>query len=274
MLSRNSLLLFTALNLGAFSSALFAADIQCDSKQTFCMIKDRRLVIGDEVAIMNTEKEVVAFAEVAGMKGEKRRVNVTKKLGDIHEGASVRYINPEHSASLEKHYTLYKAPSRIKAGAGIGLSSMNLAEDTQAFSVDGYAQYRWRYGVQLVGRVNFFTASGTAIDVENDDQEETFSIQGLSVMPGIAYELLPKQAFSFRNELAVGATYISASVSGNSFPRSLDKLNEGVGGVARFGSSVVYNRLGEWHPDVTVAFLKIMDARSTTLSVGVTRKVK
>jgi len=266
-----TVLVFTGLFA---TSAALAETLQCDQKQTFCLTSNRRLVVGDAVGIFNADKELVATGEVVSMRAAKRKIEINKRLGAIRKGDKVRRLETDVSADPTQAFPVYKEPARIVGGAAAGLTRINLAENTSAYSAGGFGQYRWRKNIQLVARAHFFTASGIAVDTSNGDEEEAFSAQGLTLLPGLAYEIFAKRTWSLRGEAGIGASFVSLNTSGNASPKSLEKVNSGVGLGARLGTSVLYNRLGDWHPEMAFEFMKIHDSRATTVAFGIMREIR
>lgn len=262
----------TLISLLGLSGNASADDLRCNQKQSFCVTKNKRLTIGDKVAIFNRHDEVVAVAEVRGMQGRQRRLNIERRLGMITRGSKARQIQNEQIGSLEKHYRLYEQPAQKSAGGSIGLLNLNIAS-TDAYAADGFWQMRWRRGVLLVGRVQGFTASGVATDVDTSENVD-FQLYGLTLLPGVAYEFFEKKPISVRPEFNLGLTYINQSVSGSANPRALDRVGAGFGLAARVGADLIYHMKKNWSPMVTVAANQINDSRGTIIGLGAVLKLK
>jgi hypothetical protein len=261
-------LLLTSLLFSSMPLIAEEATLRCDAKQSFCTIENRRLIVGDDVAIVSEDDELVALGEVESMDGRTRKIQIKKKYGNITKNDRIRRVANQGEA--EKSYKQIKAPGRLSIGGSLGLTPMNIASDAMAYSVEGIGEYLWKQGIYLVGRGHFFSASGTIDDAGQGEETESYSAQGLVAMGGVTYHLFAKNPVFIRPEVDLGLAYSSVS-SGSS---SLDKLGSGIGIAARLGVDAVYTGLGEWLPYATLGFEIINSARATTVGIGLMRDLK
>jgi len=271
-----SLISLTMIGFSSLVSTLGFAeeDIKCDHEQSYCVTKNRRLIYGDKVGIFNSDNEVVAIAEVTHMEGENRKLVIKQRNGQISKGQNVRLLDENVADNPSKIYKIYKQPTKIKAGLGLGIANMNLAEEVSTYVFDAFGDYRYKGNWHFVGRLNLATASGVAIDPDNDNQRADFTVNAFNVLPGVAYEAFRKEKVSIRGELDVGFTYVQTEINAVSQPKSLDKIEPGFGLAWKGEVSAIYNDLGQWYPMASAGMMQIQNARAVALSAGVMKEIK
>jgi len=250
--------------------AAYAEGLQCDQDQDFCVSENKRLTIGDEVAVVDEDGDVVAVGIVTGMNDRKRRINLLQKYGTILQGHKVVFMSEGREEFMSTH-RIYTERKRMKVGASLGLMPMNIASEAVAYTGDAFAQLLWRDGMLLVGRGQFLTASGITSSNTNEFIDEEYSVFSLNFIGGIAYEFLRKGPVMFRPEAGLGLAYVDASStgSGDAYPDALRKIGNGVNLVFKVSIDAVYVPMKVWQPFATVSFTQINEARGTLLAVGV-----
>lgn len=250
--------------------------LRCNAKQTFCVVENKRLVVGDQVLVLNSDEEIVAHGEIADMQGESRRINITKKVARINSGAMVKTDRNGDIDSLAERYRYYHRPAKSGFGVTAGITNLNVAGRTTAYGAEAVYQQRFMWGSYWTLRGHFFTASGYARQAEYEEETE-FSVTGTVVYGGLAYEFWRKQPFMLRTEAGLGLSYVGLSTNqssavtfaSDSAPPEVEKIGSGVGVAGRIGTELGYTRMGSWMPVIGASFEQINRANGVTLSAGI-----
>jgi hypothetical protein len=242
------------------------ASIKCDRKQSFCEVNAKRMVIGDEVVFVNTDQEIVAYGEVVGIDDMTRRIDITKKFGDI--SADDRVVRKEIFAATRPDMKTFRSPSKMSLGGSFGLSPMNVASDATAYNAEAFGQYRLS-NLYATARMNYFTASGIVDTGEQRSEQGDYAISGIGMLGGFAYKLLPKRSVGGRISAEAGLLYSETSITTQTYPSNLDKVGSGVGFAVRGGIDMVYQGFGKLQPMASGAVSQYNRARVGTLSFGI-----
>ncbi len=255
-----------------------AKELLCNKTQTKCLTESKDLTIGDQVGVFNEDNELVATGEVSAMKGERRAVLIGKRHGSINRGYHMALLetNTASDASTGTSYKIYREPSKMKVGAGLGYSSWSIGDSSPASEMSVFASWRKWGGMQLVAR-GVYTAMEGEVTHYGDIQSETLSIsmQGIGVLGGVGYIARETKPLSFRGELGVGGMMVNANIDGDKdlIEDSNAHVENGFGAYGRWTLGVIYN-IGSWHLHADFAQSLVFEAMANTIAVGVSKDVK
>lgn len=262
------------------AAALAKPELQCNKKQTSCVIDNQNIAIGDEVGVFNPEGDLVATGEVSHMKGERRAVIINKRHGAIHGDYNLALLQTKTTdPSFKNTYSIYREPSKMAIGAEAGLSTWAIGEQTPAAEYSIFAQWRKWGGMQVIAR-GVFTAMEGRVSRYGETQgleEESLSVKGAGLLGGVGYVLRDGKTISFRGELAAGGMYVSADVGGD--PALVDetdfqvRVHNGLNAYGRGSLGAMLN-FGAWHVHADFAASLLANASGTTVAAGVSKDLK
>lgn len=252
----------------------FAIDMQCNSDQTTCFLKNKRLVPGDFIGVFDSKKRLVAVGEVTKLRGVKRVVTFKKKYGLILKKHSYRLIDDEKALSPEKHFKIYEGPKEAALGFEGGLVSLGVGKGISGFLLDAHLDIHWKKNWYLVGRGYFVYASGDAALDSGEQTSVGVTVNYVGGLVGLGFLLETFEDLYIRGETSLGVVYVTATTeNGLAIEDVLDnRIFAGSGLSARVSGSIVYNLSdSSFNPIITASALKVQNSTNTTISIGLRR---
>ena len=273
-----AVLLFGAV--GMAGTAFGKPELQCNKKQTKCVIDNQHIATGDDVGVFNDDGELVATGAVGTMNGDRRAVIINKRHGTIHGNYNLALLETKPSdAGFKNAYTIYQEPAKIAIGAEAGLSTWAIGEQTPAAEYSVFAQWREWGGLQVIARGVFTSMEGrvSRYGAQSGLDERTLSVKGAGVLGGVGYVLRDGKTVSFRGELGLGGMFVSADVGGDASLVSDEdfqvRLANGLNPYGRGSIGAMVN-FGSWHVHADLAESLVAKASGTTMAVGVSKDLK
>lgn len=259
---------FLGLLFLCLTSNVFAYKLRCDSKQTRCEIKTKRLTVGDHVGVFDKNGLLVATGKIFKIQNSIRIIKVQRKYSKIlssHEALPIKDVEARKPTS---YFKLLKQSDDKGYGFQAGLVEMGVGDGISAFEVGGYLNQRWDQNLYFVQRVLYMSGAGEASSTGEKLISETVSYSSWGLLGGIAMFLLPSSNLSLRLEASIGMINVSLT-SDATEPKDLvdGKVFPGTGFVARFGGSLLF-RIGEWRPMIGVAMYRLQNSFNYGLHVG------
>jgi hypothetical protein len=205
--------------LGAISSQnALAATLKCSANQSYCNIRNKSLTVGDPIAIVNAENELVAFGKVVDLEGAIRKIEFSHRFGTIQSKDRVRRLE---SNDLETALTLYRkhvTPSKFSGGLAIGLLTISVGDGASGLFSEIHGTYdHLQNGLELIGSIGYLSVSGTAQgEFAAPVAEGAYALSGFSILTGAGYHARKGKAWSFRTQLEAGINFASQTVESQS----------------------------------------------------------
>lgn len=271
--------------IGAFSSNAQAGEIRCNHDQSVCFTERRNLVVGDEIAILNSNDQVVAKGVVEAIKGVRRVLHIDKKFGPIQSDDHISLVDKDNSrpttiATVSTTHPTFEKPAKLSAGGSLGLATLRSGEGLPAYFLDGFAEWRMWRGIRLVGGGAFMMAQGTATKNGGQDgiSSTSMNVSGIAAYPGIAYKLFESASLSPKIEADLGGIFVSGAVNGTAEDFDAGEYNSnmknGLGLFGRLKGGVSYQMGSGWFFDGGAAAMQIQNAMSTSLFAGATKTLQ
>ena len=163
------LVIFIFLNL--IPVTLFGQSLRCDRQNQFCLVDNRRLILGDKMGIFNEYNELVAVGEVDEMKGSQRRITLKKVYGLITRDSKAVIIEDSQAQNPEASFRVVRPPVKNFAGGSVGLGHLNIGAGGMTLDFEGFYEILSDYGFKFVGRGALLYSSGKVTDVLDDSNE-------------------------------------------------------------------------------------------------------
>jgi hypothetical protein len=200
------------------SHCAFAADLKCSANQSYCNIRNKRLTVGDPIAIVNADNELVAFGKVVDIEGAIRKIEFSHRFGTIQSEDRVRRLE---SNDLENALTLYRkhvTPSKYAGGLAIGLLTISVGDSASGLFTDLYGTYdHWQNGFELIASIGYLSVSGTAQgEFAAPFAEGAYALSGFSVLTGAGYHARKGKLWSLQTQMTAGINFASQTVEGQS----------------------------------------------------------
>ncbi len=268
--------------LGLLSSPAWARfELECDRKQSFCLVEDKLLTVGDRVGLFNGYDEVVAVGVVNKMTGQRRRIKILKSYGRIQRGMRVALLDAgiRKVDTVEKRYDVYVPPKKTNFGGHIGLASLSIGEYNSGQVASGYGQWRSsKKYFQYVARGLLLNSQGRIgrEDTVKGIEKQDMSMWGLGALGGIATMLRETRDISFRGEATAGLMYLDAQIGGsaqNVENAGFDsKVYNGIGPMLRIAASMQYN-FQPWRAEALIAQSFVHEAPMLSIGLGMSRDI-
>lgn len=263
-----------SIPLLAVSASLPAAadEFRCDRKQTRCSVENVRLTIGDEVGILNEDSELVATAEVDGIQGRRRQLNVKRRHGRIFNGYKLTRLTPETGISeLESSYKVFKPSSDALVSATAEIASLGVGEGVFSYAAHGYYEAKIKQYLYWTGRGFFLTGSGN-IRPYSGGGVSVISASSFGAMGGLAYKTKRRGDLVFRTEAALGFGYIMSDIDGDAglVDLQVDQMNNGFGLASRLEVQAIYQG-NDWSPALVGSYGFIQSASIGSVGIGLSK---
>lgn len=206
---------FAALACVLSSNQALAGAILCNKAQTKCVIEKRDVTIGDQVGVVNKHGELVATGEVKGIRGEKRAVEITKRHGAISHDYKVALLSTGPMETPQT-FKIYKEPAKYFVGASLDYGIISVAGGASGFGVTPFGSMRYFDGLEFVARGTYSSYSTKmALAERTSTFEAPFEMRQMGLLGGVGYRMLESNPVSFRGELSLGMSHISATIDGD-----------------------------------------------------------
>ncbi len=269
--------LLAASALCLLSPAALAKSLQCNSRQTLCVISGSNdLTIGDRVGVFNEDGQLVATAEVSRMRGDRRSLAIASRTGRIERDDRVALLDTSAIDGAEPvEYQKYREPAKYEIGTNLAYSTITLGDSLPGFEASLYVQMRKWGGWQFTGRFVADAVNGKTSIADSSSDKVPLTMRGFGLLGGVGYEWLRSQPLSVRVEAAVGAMNVSALVD-----RSAEPVNDGTADIhvkngtapmARWSIGGVHQIGDHWHAHVDLAESIVYQAFSNMISIGLSR---
>lgn len=249
---------------------------QCDVTKGVCLVADKRLTIGDPVAIINEDREIVAEGVVEKIRGEARVISLTATFGPITQG--VRVVRPAANADdVEGAQDLlrYRRAKPRQIGGSLGFGSLQVGESSQGLAATGQARWRrWRFFD--FGAGGFFQHIwGTVVRGElNTVRRADLSATALGGSGSVNATPLPRSTVAPIVGADIGLGYVFGSIDSGKEELDAFGFESGLSsGLAlsfqgRLGVRVLWE---EYSFEVAASYHRLEDAAGTYLLAGVFR---
>lgn len=264
-------LLMTALLGIAYSSVAHAYNIRCDGGQNWCYVKTKRMVPGDWVGIFDRSSRLVAIGKIEEIVGDMRKIRIVKRYRSITKNSGLKRIRDEVLDNPGSYYTIYRGPAQMVGGAQVGVASIGLGKGLAGFGVDGFLDYRLMPYLYATGRLFFAYGTGEAAIEGGEFVARDIEVQFYGGLGGIAGIAEPIADMHVRGELSVGFAGVGGSTAdGVTIDEAVEeRVKEGFGFATRASIGAIWHRRGSLQPFVEAAFLRVQEANSSILSLGV-----
>lgn len=261
----------------AAADAINTDKIECNKKQTKCMITTNQVTIGDEIGVFNKRGELVARGKIKAMRDDRRALVVERRHGRIQRDSSLALLNRSENGRIKRNFKVYKRPAKSLAGASIGLATMGIGTGTPSIDASVFGAWR-KWDIQWVARMNYLRAEGEVSRTLFEGIEtRPVSVQGVGLLGGAALQILENRTIGFRFEAAVGGFYGQATVAEDAELAAVEafdvRIANGFDKYVRGSASVLWNA-GPMHVDLSVAPTLVHNAFGTTISLGLIKKLK
>lgn len=269
-----SFLLLVYLTIFIEESAQAAYPVRCNSQQTVCEVRTKRLVVGDYVGIFDSEGYLVAFGRVKKLKGKAREIKIFKIFERIKRSHRLKRIEDEEAKKPRKFFNIRKGSSDTAYYLGLGLNSIGVGETFSAFDVSGFMQWRWKQNLYLVGRGFFLRGSGKATINKAYLEENDITLQAIGALGGVGYNFLQHDLFTLRGEGSLGVASVNLSSDGEDSPKDLvdGRVSQGVGFVMRAEAGIIIH-YGSYSPMISASFLRLQNSNNYAFSAGFFAKI-
>lgn len=267
--------ILSAFCLSLLSANAYALPFKCDKDQSDCEIITKRWTVGDKIGVFTEGKELVAVGEVREIREMKRLVKITKRWAPLMRSHDMEIIDDDQYKNPSSSFRIVKPLPTMVWSAALGILNLGVGDSfiAQELSANVYKLF-WR-DISWYGRFHFFTGKGTASDNLGNAGKQDVSVTGYGLSGGLSEMLLPFNVVSIRLDADLGFSNGSVSLSGGFDEEKVlnNRFSDGFGLHVRGAVAGIYRRAG-FQPEFGIAFLRVHNANSTGIFLGINAPLK